>query len=274
MKRHGLNLRDSTLGSNLSKLGHLEIDWQNSRWSVVKPTLNIMPGMGLIAVLTGSRPQTVERRFDIAANEENDVFALLHRQKEDNPHAKFLKCASLEHAAQIAEKLNARFVLDPASRLAGSMKSIDQATLFNAAEPHKSEFDAIKIFDNGSRSWVSISQDRRLEWTDGLYEAPGFGRARYLLKRGDKWHLTEKSYGLLLEHRRMGRSKIFQYQSAGGRTPSILYVDRDVILPTIAERSLVMCSGFAPQMMNLRNAFINVPKPLAKYIANKLGQEI
>ena len=275
MERHGLNLSASALGSNLSKLGHLEIDWENSRWAVVKPTLNIMPGMGLIAVLTGSRPQIVERRFDMAANENIDVFALpLHEQSIHNPHARFLKCASLEDARQIAEKLNARFVLDPASRLAESMKSIDQIAQPNAAEPHKSEFDAIKIYNNDTRSWVQISKLRHFDWVDGLYEAPGFGRPRYLLKRGDKWCLIEKSYGLFLEYRRVERKRIFQYRSANQDKPSTLYVDRDVILPTIAERSLVMCSGFASNFINLQNAYINVPKSLAKYVANKLGQEL
>jgi hypothetical protein len=275
MERHGLNLSASALGSNLSKLGHLEIDWENSRWAVVKPTLNVMPGMGLIAVLTGSRPQIVERRFDEAADENIEVFALpLHEQSIYNPHARFLKCASLEDAKQIAEKLNARFVIDPASRLAASMKSIDQVVQSNAAEPHKSEFDAVKIFDNDAQSWMQISKLRHFDWADGLYEAPGFGRPRYLLKRGTKWSLIEKSYGLFLEYRRVGRKRIFQYQSANQDKPSILYVDRDVILPTIAERSLVMCSGFAPKIINPRNAYVNVPKSLAKYVANKLGQDV
>ena len=185
-----------------------------------------------------------------------------------------MKCASLEDARQIAEKLNARFVLDPASRLAESMKSIDQVAQPNAAEPHKSEFDAIKIFNNEIRSWVQISKLRHFAWGDGLYEAPGFGRPRYLLKRGDKWCLIEKSYGLFLEYRRVERKRIFRYQSANQDKPSTLYVDRDVILPTIAERSLVMCSGFAPKIINPQNAYINVPKTLAKYVANKLGQEL
>jgi hypothetical protein len=275
MERHGLNLSASALGSNLSKLGHLEIDWENSRWAVVKPTLNIIPGMGLVAVLTGSRPQIVERRFDTAANENIEVFALpLHGQSMHNPHARFLKCASLEDARRIAERLNARFVLDPASSLAESMKSIDQVAKPNAAEPHKSEFDAIKIFDNDVRSWVQISKSRHFAWGDGLYEAPGFGRPRYLLKRGDKWCLIEKSYGLFLEYLRVGRKRIFQYQSASQDKPSTLHIDRDVILPTIAERSLVMCSGFASKFINLQNTYINVPKTLAKYVANKLGQEL
>jgi hypothetical protein len=42
----------------------------------------------------------------------------------------------------------------------------------------------------------------------------------------------------------------------------------------LAERALVMCSGFAAKSINTKTAYINVPKDLAIYIANKLGQKI
>jgi hypothetical protein len=275
MERHALNLRDSKLGSNLSKLGHLEIDWENSRWAVVRPTLNVIPGMGLVAVLTGSRPQIVEEKFDRAADDTLDVFALpLHNQSNLNPHSRMLKCASLDDAKSIAEKLGARFVLDPASRLAGAMKSLEDLVLLNAASPHKNEFGEIKLFNNEDYKWRQISKMRNFTWVDGLYEAPGWGRPRFLIRRDDRWFQTEKSYGLFLEYKRVGRTRVFQYRSQHDMQPSYLYVDSDVVLPMLAERSLVMCSGFASKSINTKTAYINVPNNLARHIANKLGQSI
>jgi hypothetical protein len=263
------------LGSNLSKLGHLEIDWLNSRWAVVKPTINVIPGMGLIVVLTGSRPQIVEDKFESAAGDSMDVFALpLHFQSIDNPHSRMLKCANLEEAKDIAAKLGARVVVDPATRLAGSMKSLDEIQPVEATEPHKNEFEAIKVFNCAANSWQLISRLRSFKWTDGLFEAPGWGRPRFLLRRDGRWYQLEKSHGLFLEYQRVGRTNVMQYKSQSETQPSYLHLDSDVVLPMLAERALVMCSGFASKSINTKTAYINVPKDLAIYVANKLGQKI
>ena len=275
MDRHKLNRRDSVLGSNLSKLGHLEIDWLNSRWAVVKPTINVIPGMGLIVVLTGSRPQIVEDKFESAAGDSMDVFALpLHFQSIENPHSRMLKCASLAEAKDIAAKLGARVVVDPASRLAGSMKSLDKIQPVEATEPHKNEFEAIKVFNCAANSWQLISRLKSFKWTDGLFEAPGWGRPRFLIRRDGRWYQLEKSHGLFMEYQRVGRTNVMQYKSQNETQPSYLYLDSDVVLPMLAERALVMCSGFAAKSINTKTAYINVPKDLAIYIANKLGQKI
>ena len=275
MARHKLNRRDSVLGSNLSKLGHLEIDWLNSRWAVVKPTINVIPGMGLIVVLTGSRPQIVEDKFESAAGDSMDVFALpLHFQSIENPHSRMLKCASLAEAKDIAAKLGARVVVDPASRLAGSMKSLDKIQPVEATEPHKNEFEAIKVFNCAANSWQLISRLKSFKWTDGLFEAPGWGRPRFLIRRDGRWYQLEKSHGLFMEYQRVGRTNVMQYKSQNETQPSYLYLDSDVVLPMLAERALVMCSGFAAKSINTKTAYINVPKDLAIYIANKLGQKI
>jgi hypothetical protein len=56
--------------------------------------------------------------------------------------------------------------------------------------------------------------------------------------------------------------------------PSFLHVDKDVVLPILAERTLVMCSGLAPRSINQKTTYLNVPKHIASYVASKLGQEI
>jgi len=275
MERHELNRRDSLLASNLSKLGHLEIDWTNSRWAVVRPTMNIIPGMGLIVVMTGSRPQVVDDKFYSATSDELDVFALpLHFQSIENPHARMLKCASIAEAEGIAEKLGARVVMDPASGLANSMKSLDELNVSEAAAPHRNEFEAMKVFQCEANRWQLVSESRNATVSDGLFEVPGWGRSRFLLLRSGRWFQLEKSYGLFKEYERVGRTNVMQYVSQTDSQPSYLYVDNDVVLPMLAERALVMCSGFAPKSINTRTAYINVPKELATFIAKKLNQKI
>jgi hypothetical protein len=275
MERHKLNRRDSLLASNLSKLGHLEIDWTNSRWSVVKPTINVIPGMGLIVVMSGSRPQIVEDRFERATDDVLDVFALpLFFQSDEYPHVRMLKCGSLNEAESIAKEIRARFVVDPSSRLAKSMISLEELGLRPAAEPHKIEFDGMKVFDHDARSWRSISSSNSCRVVDGLFEVPGWGRQRYLLRRGNRWFQIDKSYGLFHEYQRIGRNNVMHYRRQTESQPSFLHVDKDVVLPILAERTLVMCSGLAPRSINQKTTYLNVPKHIASYVASKLGQEI
>ena len=275
MERHKINRRDSYLGSSLSKLGHLEIDWISSTWAVVKPTLNVIPGMGLVVVMTGSRPQVVEDRLKNAANTV-DVYALplQPQQAADQPHIRMLKCADLNEARSVANRLNSRFIIDPASRLATSLIPLEQYPLEKAAAPHPNERESVKLYDIDSRSWIQISKLISFNWRDGLYEVPGWGRPRFLIKRGSDWFQTEKTYGMFHEYKRVGIKNVLMWHQMKNCDSGYLYVDRDVVLPILAERSLVMCSGFSALEINTKIAYINVPRDVASEIARRLGQSI
>ena len=275
MERHKINRRDSYLGSSLSKLGHLEIDWVSSTWAVVKPTLNVIPGMGLVVVMTGSRPQVVEDRLKNAANTV-DVYALplQPQQSADQPHIRMLKCADLNEARSVANRLNSRFIIDPASRLAASLIPLEQYPLERAAAPHPNERESVKLYNIDSRSWIQISKLISFNWPDGLYEVPGWGRPRFLVKRGSDWFQTEKTYGMFHEYKRVGIQNVFKWLQMENSESGYLYVDRDVVLPILAERSLVMCSGFSALEINTKIAYINVPREVASEIARRLEQRI
>lgn len=275
MERHKINRRDSYLGSSLSKLGHLEINWVSSTWAVVKPTLNVIPGMGLVVVMTGSRPQVVEDRLKNAADT-LDVYALplQPQQSADQPHIRMLKCADLNEAKSVANRLNSRFIVDPASRLATSLIPLERYPLERAAAPHPNERESVKLYDPDSRSWLQISNLISFNWRDGFYEVPGWGRPRFLIKNGSDWFQTEKSYGMFREYKRVGIQNVFRWPQMVNNDSGYLYVDKDVVLPILAERSLVMCSGFSAMEINTKIAYINVPRDVASEIARRLGQNI
>ncbi len=275
MERHKINRRDSYLGSSLSKLGHLEIDWVSSTWAVVKPTLNVIPGMGLVVVMTGSRPQVVEDRLKSAANTV-DVYALplQPQQSADQPHIRMLKCADLNEARSVANRLKSRFIIDPASRLATSLIPLEKYPLERAAAPHPNERESVKLYDIDSRNWLQISKLISFDWRDGLYEVPGWGRPRFLIKRGSDWFQTEKTYGMFHEYKRVGIQNVLKWRQMKNNDSGYLYVDKDVVLPILAERSLVMCSGFSALEINTKIAYVNVPREVALEIARRLGQSI
>jgi hypothetical protein len=68
-EKHRLQRRPWTLASELSALGHVDIDWKSRSWSVAPPAVNLVPGLGLCVVLTGSRPFYIDRRFEEATDD-------------------------------------------------------------------------------------------------------------------------------------------------------------------------------------------------------------
>ncbi len=72
--QHNLKVRPVFLVNQLSDLGHLDIDWAIKTWSVARPTLNVIPGLGLVAVLTGSRTFYLERAVQEAQLDDLDVY--------------------------------------------------------------------------------------------------------------------------------------------------------------------------------------------------------
>ena len=70
---HELDLRPWQLAVPLASLGHLDIDWEEQRWSVAPPAVVLSPGMGLCAYLVGARPSRMLERF-AAATEDQDVY--------------------------------------------------------------------------------------------------------------------------------------------------------------------------------------------------------
>ena len=132
----------------------------------------------------------------------------------------------------------------------------------------------VKLYNIDSRSWIQISKLISFNWPDGLYEVPGWGRPRFLVKRGSDWFQTEKTYGMFHEYKRVGIQNVFKWLQMENSESGYLYVDRDVVLPILAERSLVMCSGFSALEINTKIAYINVPREVASEIARRLEQRI
>ena len=76
------------------------------------------------------------------------------------------------------------------------------------------------------------------------------------------------------EYKRVGIQNVFKWLQMENSESGYLYVDRDVVLPILAERSLVMCSGFSALEINTKIAYINVPREVASEIARRLEQRI
>ncbi len=131
-QRHNLRWRPWQLAVELSSLGHIDINWETRDWSVAPPTLNVVPGLGLWIVLTGSRPHYVDERFD-TATDDLDVYPC-NVSQPPAPAAKLAKCATVDTVRRVAERLGVAVVFDPAQALAEVMRSVDEAPIAKAPE--------------------------------------------------------------------------------------------------------------------------------------------
>ena len=264
-QRHGLRWRPWQLASELSALGHMDIDWATRAWSVARPTLNLVPGLGLWIVLTGSRPHYVDERFE-RATDDMDVYPCPVRQPPA-PAAKLAKCASVGAAERVAERLGAAFVYDPPLALATVMRAVDETPMERAPEP---SLDEAERFDPANLRWET-AHDR----SPGLYRIDLHGRPvhRRLDEHGLWWSI-DLAAGQFLELR--GRRPAVLRWRPGGRRPAMFQVRSGLALPTLAERALRVSSGLRPIPTEDRQwkSFLNVRLEVAGVIADRLCHDL
>ena len=121
-RTHELNMRPWQLAVPLTSLGHLDINWEDQRWSVAPPAVVLSPRMGLCAYLVGARPSQMFERFG-KATDDLDVYPFQLEQR-NAPAALFAKCSSVEASEEVARRLGVPFIHDPASGIAAELKDV------------------------------------------------------------------------------------------------------------------------------------------------------
>lgn len=263
-EKHQLKRRPWTLASDLSTLGHLDIDWATRSWSVAPPALNLVPGLGLCVLLTGSRPHYVDRRFE-QATDDLDVYPFEVPQAP-RPCAKFAKCASVEVAQRVAVALGASLAVDPAGALVKALRAVDEEPIEAAPAPALEE---ARRFDSSSLAWVG-DHGRR----PGLYRIDIHGRPVH--RRLDEygcWWAVDLPAGQFLALRGCD-GPVLRWRPPIGDDPPCFEVRRELSLPILAERAATVSSGFAPRLVGGWRQYVNVPRNLSGAIAEALLQEL
>lgn len=265
-QKYNFRRRPWTLANDLSALGHLDIDWRTRAWSVAPPTLNLVPGLGLCVVLTGSRPYHVDVRFQ-QATDDLEVYPFEIRQ-DPAPPAKYAKCASVEVAQRIAERMDAHLVVDPATGLARALRVVDEEPIEAAPEPPLEEATR---FDPTTLSWVA-NHGRK----PGLYRIDLHGRPvhRRLDDYGSWWAIDLAAGQFLSLRDRGNQLAVVRWRPATTDGPPCFEVRNELALPMLAERALAICSGLVAQNVHGWRRYMNVSHDLALQIAKKLMQEL
>lgn len=265
-QKHKLSRRPWVLANDLSSLGHIDIDWVTRRWSIAPPALNLVPGLWLCVVLTGSRPHYVEERFE-EATDGLDVYPFEHAQPPA-PAAKYAQCATVATADAIAGRLAAQFVIHPARALAACLRPLDDQPSEATPEP---DLDEAERFDTESLGWHPDHARK-----PGLYRIDLHGRPvhRWLDTRGS-WSAVDLPTGQFLALRGT-KAPVMRWRrpSRDGEHPACLEVQQRLTLPTLAERAATVSSGLVPKVYGGWRRYLNVPQEVALPIAAALDQDI
>lgn len=260
---HDTGDRPWYLAAPLSDLGHIDLSWTAERWSVAKPTLVMARGCGLCLYLVGARPRRMLERFQDAADAQ-DIYPFEIPQG-NAPAALFAKCASVDSARALADRLGIPLLFDPSSALGESVPNIDPRYL-EAASPVPIE-DTLERFDPVSFQWMTaFDRDQA-----GLYRTDLYGRSIFRLKQSDQWYKVDRATGQLvvLGH----RTDLLRWSqpSIDWVRPSVLEVPSWLALPQLAERALVAASGLLPSRERGRRLYSNVSRVVANNLAERLG---
>jgi hypothetical protein len=262
-----VKFRPSQIAAYLAALGHIDIDWRQGRWSVARPTMNVIPGLGLCVVLTGSRTAELEKRLEKAADI-LDVYPFSVDQFP-MPAASFLKCSSLETAKEVAKRFEADLIFNPSRTLVNCMCRIDELPLELVPEPRHE--DAKMYTPAGRYDWSDATQ-----FVDGLYRIDLSGRVQFRLRRsnGDevKWYDIERATGQLLILNSLGR-KVVRHTVTTEVGHGVFAVEERVSLPIGVERALTLCSGSTAVVSRGERQYDNVPRELAQQIMTLILQD-
>lgn len=262
-RAHELNMRPWQLAVPLTSLGHLDIDWEDQRWSVAPPAVVLSPGMGLCAYLVGARPSRMFERFE-KATDDLDVYPFPLGQR-NAPTALFAKCSSVEAVEEVARRLHIPLIYDPASEIAAELNDVrlDSARL---SSPVPIE-DGLERFGPVDGRWRQVAGRDE----EGLYRLDLHGRSIHRLRQGDDWYAVDKATGQLLVL--AGRTDLLYWcrPSSDFQVPSTLEVVAWLGLPPLAERAAVVSSGLMPVVTGGRRIYRNVTRATATAIADRLG---
>lgn len=263
---HDTGDRPWYLATLLSDLGHVDLSWTTERWSVASPALVMAKGCGICVYLAGARPRRMLERLQVATDSV-DVYPFEIPQG-NAPSALFAKCASVDSAQALADRLGIPLLFDPSSSLAENVTSIDPCGLEPAA-PVPVE-DTLERLDPDSSRWVAaFDRDE-----PGLYRTDLYGRSIFRLRRGDQWYKVDQATGQLLVL--SDRSDLLRWfrPSLDWTQPSFLEVPAWLALPQLVERALVAASGLLPRREPGRRLYSNVSRVVANTLAERMGVSV
>ena len=250
----------------MSSLGHLDVDWDDSQWSVAPPILALSEGMGLVSVLSGWRPGWLTLRLCQWA-EEGVVRVSLVNQGAD-PTAVFLAHDSLNHMEEVAAMIGGRVSFRPSAQLVDLIRLEAVESLAVASPPMIDE--DLRYFEPASLGWDETQHRGR----EGLYGFDIYGRREFRLLHQGTWRKVDRATGQLSVL--VGRADLVHWhpQSGDCTVPRAMTLPTGLSLPVVAERAAVAACGLLPAVVGDRRIYRNVSREDAARLCDAVGLEL
>lgn len=271
----------------LSWLGHFDIEFttEGGRVFAAPPVLVRLPYAGLPqAILSGSRsPSLIKALIDICKTRRRSIQLNIFKQTEYIPFIPsriIIQAESTEVLSEVASALEISFEETPPAwtilQFAGSLDDYIGTRLWTDSEGlnwARTVFDVSSLRFSDAQIKESLRLDRYVDPVRNIYI--------YYLVKGNQSAEVDGDWGQFAILQAEGLNVLIYDASQ-----LILATPNTIPLPRLIARSLVLCSGYPPSLLPVREdlsssfegasftLFKGIPLKLAEIAAAKLGQKL
>ncbi len=252
----------------LSRLGDLEVDWHNRRWSTTPTRIVVPQGAGGLAFMVGRRPASlIDELKGLIDRLDLEIVVTTATHPTDGPTIPLVRAGSRAELLELALAAGIPCVIDAATRLAALLPTLD-CMVRTGRIP--TGFERRKILVTAAGYTTKPAYDD--QW-HGSYEHDSYGPTIYSFRddaHDDRTYLLDRSTALWHELRRQHLCPI-DYHA----TQRTLHVPRSLGLPLLHERALILATGFLPSLTRVGGVphltYQNIPPHLAARVKETLS---
>jgi hypothetical protein len=257
--------------TDISALGHAEVDWQADRWSVALPVITPLPCSDGTAVLAGSRRTGLLERLEQADVSVSTYVPPAGAGGLRVPRVVFLQYDDLDGLTAAAHESGLTYSACAARKLAERLPPLH---LGGEAPPPAYGNPTLQRFNYDELAFRPSGADR-----DGLYRVRLHGVVRHLYRQNGTWHNCDLATGIFIEYAGSVGVSVIRFREErgypGGPVGSV-FIDRGAPLPALHARALTLCSGLPPRFSETARmtTYGNVPAIVASAVAGSLQQRL
>lgn len=255
---------------NLQRLAHVEFDAAGCEngWRVTPPTLALSRQAirGVVGVLCGARlPETI-RQFEHAAGAACERHTI-----PEQPDVIRVLAPSIELLMALAASAGMRAQPDAPTAILGCLPHADNLAMWRETPLPFGKDWKVERFEIRRKSycWTTASVTEANQMLDGLFRFTRFQIPSHFLRVGGRTFKVSGQAGKFFLLAKRGR-KVLHYD----RSTQCLTVPGICRPPLLADRALVLCSGYLPCYDSAKRVLVyrEVPEGIAGLAADILRQ--
>ena len=254
------NLKYSTYLTSLARLGHLDYDPMNLDKVVIAPPVLVETAVKDRYVLLGSRhPNFLQEIKECVSKTGGKFYSSSEQYAPTTIILSELTQVSFTDVESLGIHLSRAF-----SAKLSDVLPIPKRTNFQQIEaPLSNSWNKFNI------KTLKYEKDSHF-LDDGLYEIPQYGPDVYVLKSGPDQRRVPRDWGEWLLLSTSGRTTgLMSYE----KKSQAWCVNRNLLVPLIADRCATLCSGFPPKWSGDLICYSDVPVGIAYQLTKSLYQD-